>query len=137
LTGDNERTDETIERQYGCDLNVLYECLHAHIGRRCPPVVKYGYGLLSLSGEEGYGGGVCVWVGLPFREAQLPALLEYVPAGHEAHTAEDTAPGTATRESVSMDLKPLLLARKAYNNFESFRRNRRWRWITHYYQKAN
>jgi hypothetical protein len=31
------------------------------------------------------------------RELHLPALLEYVPAGHAAHTAEDTEPGAATR----------------------------------------
>jgi hypothetical protein len=38
-------------------------------------------------------------------ELHLPALLEYVPAGHEAHTAEDTAPGTATRHDLNQSLK--------------------------------
>ncbi len=47
---------------------------------------------------------VCVGVSPP-RELHLPALLEYVPAGHEAHTAEDTASGTATRHHSNKSLR--------------------------------
>jgi hypothetical protein len=36
-------------------------------------------------------------------ELHLPALLEYVPAGHEKHT--DTAPGTAERHLSNKSLR--------------------------------
>jgi hypothetical protein len=43
-------------------------------------------------------------VSLPLK-LHLPALLEYVPAGHETHTAEDTAPGTAKRHLSNQPLR--------------------------------